>query len=409
VRGNRSTITLGTGPLAEDIDIAIRATRNFGPAAAPLIKSYRLQTILPLKVRANPAVPARLNPAAIVDFNASASIQLDNTQSSAGYRLFLHPLADSEFVYENDPQTPVLSVSVADQPDVRVRRPPQQKIWTAPPGYHPRGTARPGNGGGLEFDTGSLDEDTLIIVQAEKQHRTGGATVTSAVPLEQCLLLLARPNPAQPLRLRVPFEKTEATGSLRVFAGQPGVFYYFYREAEGTWQALDLPAYFHHWRTDESAGKGIGELRIEIDFVPVATQAPYTPLLDAGGLTAAATLRIEAIKARSGVAAASAVGITLPALSRIRRKAVAVTAGESTDIQILDSETGVYYQLLAGDTAVDAAQEGNGATLALPTGPIAQETLFTVRTRHRTAEGITLELEQPVSIGITSDATDDGE
>ena len=73
-----------------------------------------------------------------------------------------------------------------------------------------------------------LLDDCLVIVQAAKHHETtreGGteALITSAVQLEQAAAVLVRPDPAVPLRFRVPVEGARTSESIQVFDGVPGV------------------------------------------------------------------------------------------------------------------------------------------------------------------------------------------
>ena len=98
-----------------------------------------------------------------------------------------------------------------------------------------------GTGGRLAFTTPALTHDSLLIVQAFKAHQAT-PDVSSAIQLEQAAVILVRPNPAPALRL-VPVEPAATSGAFQVFDGQPGVFYYFRREPEGT--ELGLPVYFH--------------------------------------------------------------------------------------------------------------------------------------------------------------------
>lgn len=55
-----------------------------------------------------------------------------------------------------------------------------------------------------------------------------------------------------------------------------------------------------------------------------------------------------------------------------------VAAGAGTELLVQASQEGVLYQLLAGKAAVGAALAGTGAEIALPTGPIEADTVFSV-------------------------------
>lgn len=64
----------------------------------------------------------------------------------------------------------------------------------------------------------------------------------------------------------------------------------------------------------------------------------------------------------------------LPVSARVET----VAAGTQTDILVQRTQRGVNYQLMAGQTAIGAAVAGTGADIALPSGPIAVDTTFTV-------------------------------
>lgn len=72
---------------------------------------------------------------------------------------------------------------------------------------------------------------------------------------------------------------------------------------------------------------------------------------------------------------------SLPAELSISPAVSPVCTGRGTDIEIALSQTGHYYQLLNAATLdeVGSPLNGNGSTLALPTGDIAAATNFTVR------------------------------
>lgn len=90
---------------------------------------------------------------------------------------------------------------------VQVRRPMVPETWQDPADYDPAGDARPGNGGALEIGLAPLDEDTLVIVQAVKEHQVlAGRGIPSSIQLEQPALVLVRPNPVPALKLSVMME-----------------------------------------------------------------------------------------------------------------------------------------------------------------------------------------------------------
>lgn len=101
-----------------------------------------------------------------------------------------------------------------------------------------------------------------------------------------------------------------------VSGGQAGVFYYFRTTAEGA--EWPLPAYFHQrdrqHGQDTEYNKGLGQLRMDIDFAvaadhkdasvlsaALAITPPAGPIVEMTGITAESTLFVRAQKAQTGV------------------------------------------------------------------------------------------------------------
>src|SRR5436853_94978 len=80
VRGNLHTITLRTGPIYEDVDIRIRATKTFDPSEHRATQTALLDAVLPLRVRANTALAVALAPTPIGGFGQPATVKIANTQ-----------------------------------------------------------------------------------------------------------------------------------------------------------------------------------------------------------------------------------------------------------------------------------------------------------------------------------------
>ena len=267
--------------------------------------------MLPINVRANPALQVAVA-SAIIDFQQAATVTIAETQRSVSYQIFIRPIPDRDFVYPPDPASEVLIVPVAGKPDVQVRKPARGDVWATPPGYTAASAPQPGTGGALACTIPALTDDSLLIVQASKEHQAAPG-VSSALQLEQAAVILVRPNPAPALRL-VPVEPAATSGAFQVFDGQPGVFYYFRREPEGT--ELGLPVYFHKKDdTNPAMNKGIDQLRIGVDFVVAPTlpadqaQAsvslaevpPAAPILETGALPVGTVCSVRAVKAQTGV------------------------------------------------------------------------------------------------------------
>ncbi len=308
VRGNLRNIVLRSKAIVEDTDIRIRATKTFDRSENRPSETEILDVILPLKVRANSALPVSVDPV-IVDFNQQAMITVANTQRSSSYQLYIRKILDRDFFHGSVAPEEVLKVNVAGKPDVQVRKPPHDEIWSTPDGFRTVGESQPGSGGEVRLPVPALTDDSLVIVQARKAHQAT-SVIPSAVQLEQAAAILVRPNPAPGLTLHA----LSTAGTVQAAGGQPGVFYAFRIDAKGN--DVGVPIYFHKRdEEDQNVNKGIDQLTVEIDFViardwsPEKTGAssglnqtpPELPVLEASGLQSGASVYVRATKAQTGV------------------------------------------------------------------------------------------------------------
>ncbi|HUT46928.1 MAG TPA: hypothetical protein VMX36_11630 [Sedimentisphaerales bacterium] len=394
VRGNLSNITLLTQPISEDTDIWIRATKIFDPSENRAVQTTLLHTVLPLKVRANPALPVSVDPTPIIDYNNPATIKIAETQQSTNYQLYIRPIPDREFVHKVVPDIEVIKVSVEGEPDVKVRKPAREGVWITPEGYAEWGDAQQGTGGELELKVGPLTDDSLVIVQAQKYHQASpepqtAQRVPSAVQLEQAAVVLVRPDPAPPLRVKVLVEGAQTSGDMQVFDGQPGIFYYFRQTPEG--KEFEWPAYFHKSDDcDESLNKGLEQLELEIDFVVAADPfpgkvsdsanlaqvAPEPPLLQTGRLPTGTTLHIRAVKAQTSVATPLEHTANIPSCPEVDPEEAVVDYGAKTRIRIKASRAKEWYQLLLDGNPLGDPVKGTGQNRFLDTGELKENTTF---------------------------------
>nr|VFK13473.1 MAG: hypothetical protein BECKLPF1236B_GA0070989_10483 [Candidatus Kentron sp. LPFa] len=325
VRGDFKNITLSAKPVTEDIDIRIRATKTFEDDEDRDDQIDLLKIVLPLRVRANPALAVSTAPA-IIDFGAKSTVRIANTQKSAKYQLYIRAIPYSQFVHGTPPSdTAVVSVPVTGEPNAQVKVPPSGASWQTPAGYVAVGEAKSGTGGDLSFDTGVLNEDTLAIIEAKKDHQAGAKTMPSALQLTHAAAVLVEPNPAQALTLAWQ-DNNPSTGKMKVTGGQPGVFYYFRFTSDGADEGL--PAYFHKQDENDSAlNKGIEQSKIGVGFVitrvgsdesdtDLARTPPPSPLLEIGAIPDGATaLYVRAVKAQTRVAVQLAQQVAVPSAS----------------------------------------------------------------------------------------------
>ncbi|NJO15954.1 MAG: hypothetical protein HC877_09435 [Thioploca sp.] len=400
--GGGNPISILSQAVTEDTNIYIQVTEKPLTGDSDNQKSAWLDTELPLKVRANTNLLVAATPNPIVAYAANPIIRLQATQASAHYRAFCHSLEDNEFVFGNG-SGDLLSIPVPDYPDepVQVISPAWQAIWQGiPTGYTTTtGTGAQGNGGELDLVLmDPLTEDSLIILQAEKQHQTGNTHIPSAVQLHQPIVLLAQPDPTPALFLRI-FVTAGEAHAIQVANGQTGVFYHFRLATDG--EDISLPAYFHQWATNETqTDKGIGRLRIERDFVIATTTSPKTPVLElTTPLPAEATLYISARKARTNVAIELANTVSLPAIPVIQAPQT-VVAGDTASIQIQSTKE-VHYQLWQAEQLV-AEADGDGNLLELTTAAMSENTTFMLRSIHDVAGGMHVEFEQTILIQVVS-------
>lgn len=392
VRGDLHNIILTTQPVYEDIDIRILATKTFDPSERRKTQTALLDVVLPLKVRANTALPISVEPSPIIAFKQPATVKIANTQQSATYRLYLHRIPDRDFIRSAASNTEVIKVGVAGEPDVQVPKPVGGAVWTAPEGYNVWGEAQAGTGDDLRITIDELTDDSLVIVQAEKVHEVSqdaqtAQTLLSAVQLEQAAAILVQPDPAPPLRIKVWVEAAETTGDLYMFDGQPGVFYHIRRAPEG--DDLGLPAYFHKRDAqDQRVNKGLDQLAIEVDFVvarglsaaapgaSLAEVAPESPLLETGRLPLDTPLHIRAVKAQTRVATALSNTLQVPAGPEVAPEKAIVAYGAKTRIRIKASRSGESYQLLLNGSPLGEPIKGTGQNRLLDTGELREDTTF---------------------------------
>jgi len=373
---------LRTVAIQEDIDLRVRGKKATGSASSPVLRTGVLDLVLPLRVRANPAVAAQAT-ASVIAYGGTSAVQLSATQASAEYAVFRGRVRDRDFVL-GATTGPTVDVA-ADGRTVRLRRPPHPARWEELSGFEPAGAAVRGTGGALELGVGASGaEDALLLIRASKRHQsgplgTGSEELPSAVQLDRALAVLVRPDPARLLHLEVAMASGATTGPILVSGGQPGVFYELRRE--GAQQPLARPAYFHqHDDQSKQLNKGIEQLAIEVDAVlardppPPAgdprTTPPLSPLLDAAPLPAGSVVTLQARRAMNGLTAPldrRAVVDDVPAVSAAPGRVVLAT-----------SRADERYRLLRDGQQVGDAVPGTGARLELPTGTLQARTVFTV-------------------------------
>jgi hypothetical protein len=258
VRGDSKTIVLETKSIVtEDVDIRIRATKTFDKSEKKSTQTDLLTTVLPLKVRANPALGILvLTP--IVDYSGAADIKIQASQASTRYQVLTRSIADNEFI-RGAATGATLTIAVPKQENVVLRIP-------SITGFAVATDTVQGNGGDLPLSCANLTVDSFIAIQAIKNHLANtGETVTSTVQLAQVNAVLVRPDANPALRFKANIANSFLQAPVQISGGQAGVFYEFTTVADSKVQGL--PVYFHQLdRVDNTQNKGIGQLQISVDM-----------------------------------------------------------------------------------------------------------------------------------------------
>ncbi len=393
VVGTSGTIVLTYPKVGEDIDLRVRGSKNVGDPQRPQLREAVLDLILPLRVRANPAIPSVLLNPAIVSHAGSSTLELTGSQKTVSYQVWQRAIRDSEFVFDEPPALTVAQTIevVDDKRTIRVVRPAKPAIWVDLPGFHPRGEAQLG-GKTSKLALGAFDRDTYLLVQANKQHRSAPltsedtSTIGSAVQLDRALAQLVRPNPRPALRMRVLVANAASSGAWLIMDGQAGVHYEFAREGK---PAFSKSAYFHQRDDlDSRSNKGLGQLRVGVDMAIArdrsgsasagepSTTAPALPSLDSAALPVGSVLTVVARRAMSSLTAPLELSATLFAVPAIT--AAPVKLGALAKLVVAASVVGERYTLVRGDANIGEPAMGTGAALELTTDAITERTTFEV-------------------------------
>jgi len=332
VTENGTDLTLATGTVTEDTQIRVHLTRTFENPAQTDLEGYLErephaqspppwnELELPLAVRANPALAvsidgASLDGSPLVDPAGPIKISIAGSQASVSYSIYRRTLLDADFEVSPPPADAPALLPTINVPasldviahEVLVHAPPRPDPWTVQNEYVLQGQPTAGNGSALTFSVGPLDRDSVFVIKAGKNHQGG----ESALQLRQVLVALPRPKLVPGLALVL-----SPSGQLSVSGGQRGVFYHFRRIGQSA--EIGPPAYFHRLdQVDPQQSRGVGQLRIETDFVvprdpddpsalltdPAFRPAP-DPVLDLTDIPPAGenSVSVMAVHARTGVA-----------------------------------------------------------------------------------------------------------
>lgn len=277
-----------------------------------------------------------------------------------------------------------------------------------PAGFVVQGDYQPGTGTPLNLTVPAVVEDCLVIVEARKLH--GSDNTPSSVQLQQAALVLVQPNPNPALTLEASVQGNALPGPLLVSGGDPGVYYYFRVGNSGS--EITPPAYFHKVdASDPTVNKGIGQLRLGVDFVlerepatansmELSKTLPLPPLLDLEAQAFGVSLFVRAMKARTRVSVPVVRSAQISAIPVIKLDQNSVASGTAVNVIVVASVKGENYRVfLADGTPLNNAQDGTGSDLTFSTPPLTVDTTFWVRVNQPGAAGI------PVTRTVTLTAT----
>lgn len=413
VRGTGGPILLPSKPITEDTWIRIRAIKEFDLTLNRPSETNILAARLPLLVRADPGRPVVPDPAPVVAYQGACSVRVSQTEKDVSYRAFAHVIADSEYQQGTPPGPGLAAIKVDGEPDAMVSLPPLPEGGGDLLGFAPIGEEQAGTGADLVFSLGPAAEDRMVAVLAHKHHQLTGAPVISAAWLTQLAVVLTRPDPNTRPRLIVTLQDGKTIGTLEVSDGQPGVFYTPKVTPPGS--SILPPAYMHKRdAVDPSLNKGLGQIKLEVDFVlardrpegggslDLADTPPLPPLLVTDPLAAGVTLTLSAMKAQTRLSADLAASGVIDPMPELHFD-TPVDFGAQARIEVRGSRPTDIYALLRDGPQLGAAQGGTGATLVFLSDALRQDAVLEISAV--TKAGLPVDRRSRISIAVRPQAS----
>ena len=363
VPGTGGPLRLVCARLEEDVDLLVLGTRLLDRAGLQRVSGI-LGTVLPLRVRANPALPiALVEP--VVDLAASTLVWVGDeavpSQFSATYKAWTWPIGPEDWQW----QEPASAAGSPRMPALPPAAGPAEAGWSG------RGQPKKGTGGDgkrgvegrLQLSLGQAGSDAVVAVVASKPHSPfplgsqDATSVSSQVLLNALVVQLTRPDPEQRLAL------VAESGGWRLVGGEPGSFHAFLRQRD---RAPLATAVYVHQRTREDPPNdwGLERLRVNLDLAVAGDGGP--------GLAPGPTvpqLRQAMVEVRRAFSGTS---------SRLQRGPLLVTQ-EPSPPESDDTATLVVWGLVEGERA--SLRQGGAAVgepARLGTGPVAVGTELTL-------------------------------
>jgi transcription elongation GreA/GreB family factor len=405
VRGTGGPIQLPSIPLTDDTVLRIRAIKIFDAALTRPPQTNLLAGRLPVFVRANPALAVAADPGPIYDFQAARFVRVGAAAAGVEYRALLCPVADAMYAQGAAPSPALVAVPVPGQPDALIRLPPMPSVdaGTVPPGFAVGADWQVGAGGDLRLALPPAAADAIVTVAARKTHVAESGTFVSTVWLRQQAELLVRPNPSPPLVLTVTLAGAATDGALAVAGGQPGVYYTPRTAPNGP--PVQPPAYMHQPDPENAAPyKGVGQLKLEVDFAVARDgQPPLPPLLDAGAIPVGTTLAVQAMMAQSRIAIDLAAQAVIGPAVKATLQSPLVDFGGTAHVLVAASRAADSHALFREGTPADkpegAPRDGNGQTLDFASSALTEDTVLVLAATSKAAIHVQRRNRLSVAVG----------
>jgi hypothetical protein len=355
--------------LEEDVDVVVQGSRWLDAEESQRVTAV-LPTVLPLRVRANPAVP--IAPVeAVLDPAAATLVWVgDNTtpsQLSVSYKAWTHPIRAEDWQWQGS--EPAGTPRPVERPSVETL---EAEGWSGrgQPKKGTGGLANRGVEGRLQLSLGQAGADAVVAVVASKQHSAFPMdepetdSASSQVLLQGLATQLTRPDPEQRLAL-----VAEPWG-WRLVGGEAGCFVSFLDPSSQ--ERLARPVYVHQ-RTSEASPSdwGLERLRVRVDLAVAGDGSPG--LAEDPGIDALRQALVETRRAFSGTH------------TTLRRGVLLVTQ-EPPPPNSDDTSTLVIWGLQEGEGASlgqDATATGDPARLG--SGAVAEGTELVLLIRSEAA------------------------
>ena len=171
VIGTSGTIVLRSVALGEDVDLRVRGSKAAGDPKNPQLRTAVLDLVLPLRVRADPALTVERMTPAVVDHGGDLTVRVGDSQESARYQLWRRRVRDAEFLFTDAPDATTLELELADGRVVLVflERPLQQRDAAAAFAHDDVGEVR--GIAGIAGEEERLDEGVVGIEAAVEALR----------------------------------------------------------------------------------------------------------------------------------------------------------------------------------------------------------------------------------------------